>query len=84
MAQGPLYGIRTLEFGSTIATPFCARLLADFGAEVVKIEVPEGDPVRTFGKRHRGKSLYASDSGHGPGESAVRPAPYRPGGVERP
>ena len=60
MAQGPLDGVRVLELGSTVAAPFCARLLADFGADVVKIEVPEGDPVRTFGKRHRGKSLYAS------------------------
>ena len=60
MAQGPLDGVRVLELGSTITGPFCARLLADFGADVVKIEVPEGDPVRTFGKRHQGKSLYAS------------------------
>ena len=60
MATGPLDGVRVLELGSTVAGPFCARLLADFGAEVVKVEVPEGDPVRTFGKRHEGKSLYAS------------------------
>ena len=60
MAQGPLDGIRVLELGSTVAGPFCARLLSDFGADVVKIEVPEGDPVRSFGKRHEGKSLYAS------------------------
>ena len=60
MATGPLQGVRVLELGSTIAGPFCARLLADFGADVVKIEVPEGDPVRSFGKRHEGKSLYAS------------------------
>ena len=49
-----------MELGSTVAGPFCTRLLADFGADVVKIEVPEGDPVRSFGKRHDGKSLYAS------------------------
>ena len=60
MATGPLDGVRVLELGSTVAGPFCARLLADFGAEVVKIEVPEGDPVRSFGKRYEGKSLYAS------------------------
>ena len=60
MAEGPLDGVRVLELGSTVAGPFCARLLADFGADVVKIEVPEGDPVRSFGKRHLGKSLYAS------------------------
>lgn len=57
---GPLAGIRVLEMGSTVAGPFCGRLLADFGAEVVKIEAPEGDPVRTMGKRFHGKSLYAA------------------------
>lgn len=60
MAKGPLDGVRVLELGSTVAGPFCARLLADFGADVVKIEVPDGDPVRSFGKRYQGKSLYAA------------------------
>ncbi len=59
-AQGPLAGLRVLEMGSTVAGPFCGRLLADFGAEVVKIEDPAGDPVRTMGKRFHGKSLYAA------------------------
>ncbi len=57
---GPLAGYRVLEMGSTVAGPFCGRLLADFGAEVIKIEPPEGDPVRTMGKRFHGKSLYAA------------------------
>ena len=59
-SQGPLAGLRVLEMGSTVAGPFCGRLLADFGAEVVKIEDPAGDPVRTMGKRFHGKSLYAA------------------------
>lgn len=58
--NGPLSGYRVLELGSTVAGPFCGRLLADFGAEVVKIEPLAGDPVRTMGKQHDGESLYAA------------------------
>ncbi|HUJ01729.1 MAG TPA: CaiB/BaiF CoA-transferase family protein [Usitatibacter sp.] len=57
---GPLAGYRVLEMGSTVAGPFCGRLLADFGAEVIKVEPAEGDPVRTMGKRFHGRSLYAA------------------------
>jgi crotonobetainyl-CoA:carnitine CoA-transferase CaiB-like acyl-CoA transferase len=59
-SHGPLTGYRVLEMGSTVAGPFCGRLLADFGAEVIKVEPADGDPVRTMGKRFHGKSLYAA------------------------
>lgn len=58
--HGPLAGYRVLEMGSTVAGPFCGRLLADFGAEVIKVEPFAGDAVRTMGKRFHGKSLYAA------------------------
>jgi len=58
--NGPLAGYRVIELGSTVAGPFCGRLLADFGAEVIKVEPAEGDAVRTMGKRFHGKSLYAA------------------------
>ncbi len=59
-STGPLAGYRVLELGSTVAGPFCGRLFADFGAEVIKIEPAEGDAVRTMGKRCDGESLYAA------------------------
>jgi crotonobetainyl-CoA:carnitine CoA-transferase CaiB-like acyl-CoA transferase len=57
--SGPLAGIRVIEIGTLIAAPFAARLMAEFGAEVIKIETPEGgDPIRTWRKLHQGTSLW--------------------------
>jgi len=58
--SGPLVGYSVLELGSTAAGPFCARLLADFGAEVIKVEAQEGDTIRELGQTVNGKSLYAA------------------------
>lgn len=44
----PLQGVRVAEFCSTAAGPFCAMLLADMGAEVIKVEPPEGDGLRQW------------------------------------
>ena len=57
---GPLADVRVIEICSTIAGPACTRLLADFGAEVIKIEPPEGDPVRQMGQHVDEVSLYAA------------------------
>jgi crotonobetainyl-CoA:carnitine CoA-transferase CaiB-like acyl-CoA transferase len=59
-AARPLENFRVIELGTMVAGPFCGRMLADFGAEVIKVEMASGDPVRTMGKRVDGKSLYAS------------------------
>ena len=48
MMDKPLSGVRVAEFCSTAAGPFCAMLLADMGAEVVKVEPPEGDALRQW------------------------------------
>ena len=57
--SGPLTGIRVIEIGTLIAAPFAARLMAEFGAEVIKIEAPgEGDPIRKWRKLHQGTSLW--------------------------
>lgn len=58
--QGLLIDIRVIEMGQLLAGPFCGQLLADFGAEVIKIEQPgEGDPMREWGReKPYGKSLW--------------------------
>ena len=58
--SGPLAGVRVLELGAMIAGPFAGRLLADSGAEVIKVEEPgSGDPLREWGQlRHEGRPLW--------------------------
>lgn len=57
--HGPLSGIRVVELGTLIAAPFAARLFAEFGAEVIKVEQPgSGDPLRRWRKLHQGTSLW--------------------------
>lgn len=57
--SGPLAGIRVLELGTLIAAPFAARLFAEFGADVVKIESPgAGDPLRSWRGIYKGTSLW--------------------------
>lgn len=68
---GPLAGIRVLELGQYISGPFAAKQLADLGAEVIKIESPDGDPMRRwegratmspqFAAYNRGKSSIVLD-----------------------
>lgn len=58
--KGPLGDIRVLELCSTIAGPACTRLMADFGAEVIKIEPEGGDAVRSIGGQDEGVSLYGA------------------------
>jgi crotonobetainyl-CoA:carnitine CoA-transferase CaiB-like acyl-CoA transferase len=56
---GPLQGVRVIEIGTLIAAPFAARLMGEFGAEVIKIEaMGQGDPLRKWRKLHEGTSLW--------------------------
>jgi formyl-CoA transferase len=55
----PLAGIRVLEMGALIAGPFCTKILAEFGADVVKLEPPGGgDPLRTWRYMKDGTSVW--------------------------
>ena len=57
--SGPLRGIRVVELGMMIAGPFAARILADLGADVIKVESPTGgDPLRDWNHLHGGASLW--------------------------
>ncbi|MGK2320717.1 CaiB/BaiF CoA transferase family protein [Gordonia rhizosphera NBRC 16068] len=58
MSAGPLEGITVIELGGFIAGPFAGQLLGDYGARVIKIEPPAGDPMRHWGVQHEGQSLW--------------------------
>ncbi|MGS1110423.1 CaiB/BaiF CoA transferase family protein [Achromobacter anxifer] len=59
MSSKPLSGIRVLELGQLIAGPFAAKMLGEFGAEVIKIEPPgKGDPLRNWRLIHDGTSVW--------------------------
>ncbi|MFB4319225.1 CaiB/BaiF CoA transferase family protein [Actinomadura sp. 21ATH] len=62
---GALSGIRVLDTATLFAGPLAATLLADYGAEVVKIEHPKGDPVRTHGAQRDGVGLWWKMLGRG-------------------
>jgi crotonobetainyl-CoA:carnitine CoA-transferase CaiB-like acyl-CoA transferase len=55
--------LRVLEIGHFVAAPFCTRLLGDLGADVIKLEPLSGDPVRQWGERIDGRSLWWSMHG---------------------
>jgi crotonobetainyl-CoA:carnitine CoA-transferase CaiB-like acyl-CoA transferase len=59
LVTGPISNLRVIELGTLIAAPFAARLFAEFGADVIKVEPPDGgDPLRTWRKMHNGTSLW--------------------------
>lgn len=55
---GPLHGIRVVDIATLFAGPLAATILGDFGADVIKVEHPSGDPVRNHGHSKNGKNLW--------------------------
>ena len=56
--SGALEGLRVVELGQFVAGPFCTQILGDFGARVIKIEPPIGDPLRRWREMHGTTSLW--------------------------
>jgi len=72
---GPLVGLRVLDFSGFIAGSYCPMTLADFGADVIKVESPEGDAFRSFGFGflgwNRGKRGLSVDTRRPEGQAVV-------------
>ncbi len=71
MAPAPLAGIRVLDLTHTLAGPFATMILADLGAEVIKVEPPGGDETRSWAPRVRGESAYFMSINRGKKSIAV-------------
>ncbi|HET7719025.1 MAG TPA: CoA transferase, partial [Acidimicrobiales bacterium] len=66
MSPGPLTGVTVLDLGTRISAPFCAGLLGEQGADVIKVEQPgAGDFMRTIGPFEDGYSLFWAVEGRG-------------------
>lgn len=81
-SSGPLSGLRVLELGQLIAGPYCGQLLADMGADVIKVEAPgQSDPMRSWGREGyplwwsivaRGKRCITADLRTPEGQDLIR------------
>ena len=61
-SPAPLEGVRVVEWGEMVSAPFCAKVLAELGADVIKVEPPEGDAARRAGP-FPGREHHAERSG---------------------
>lgn len=70
-AAGPLRGIRVVDMSSLISGPYCSQTLADLGAEVIRVESPGSDVMRTVAPVHNGISAYFEQVNRGKKSLAV-------------